>query len=746
MEMANNHKENKEFNSTNIITFILQWQKPLIIVTVFAIVSSVIFSSPFFITPLYRATVVMFPTSSNAISKALLGDNDGNKHDILEFGVEEQTEQMLQMLNSNKIREKIIEKYNLIEHYNLETNSKYKYTKLYKQYDNNIRFRRTEYMAVQITVYDKDPQIAANIANDISDLLDTVKNQIQKDRAQKGFRIVEAEYEKLKSEIKQMEDSLSVLRKLGVNDYETQAEMMNQQLAIELAKGNTSGIKRIQENLDKLAIYGTAYVSLRDALEHEKKQLSLVKTKYDEAKIDAEQILPQKFVVNSAFKAEKNSYPIRWIIVLITTVSSFLMTLLIIIIYDNVKKSEYFKKKEILTLKPENKQGIIISEKDEIISKLPESTPKVVKEPPPKILNNKIEEKISPEVKLPASTLQETITKNSKNYITNLPQNMENYFNNLNLLKILLKWKWHIVVITALAAFLSLFFSSSIFIKPKYKSTAIVYPSNIAPYSDETETEQMLQWLNSKDIMDSVVKKYELIRHYDINVNDKEYYSLLSYFWGKNVNITKTQYASVKIDVMDTDPKTAYDIVYSILDFYNKKVHNIHKIKYDEVVTVCKKQLDDKQKEIDSVENKLHTLRTEYGIIDYGNQTREVARGYLRTVDGNNSSRINTPEVLKLKKNIEQKGGEFVIYNTRIYDLMREYSDLYAQYEKAVKDSKKEFTFSNMVSSPVVADKKAFPKRALILLYTITASLLFSIIGISVVENYRNKKQAIAEM
>jgi capsule polysaccharide export protein KpsE/RkpR len=197
---------------------------------------------------------------------------------------------------------------------------------------------------------------------------------------------------------------------------------------------------------------------------------------------------------------------------------------------------------------------------------------------------------------------------------------------------------------------------------------------------------------------------------------------------------------------MDTDPKTAYDIVYSILDFYNKKVHNIHKIKYDEVVTVCKKQLDDKQKEIDSVENKLHTLRTEYGIIDYGNQTREVARGYLRTVDGNNSSRINTPEVLKLKKNIEQKGGEFVIYNTRIYDLMREYSDLYAQYEKAVKDSKKEFTFSNMVSSPVVADKKAFPKRALILLYTITASLLFSIIGISVVENYRNKKQAIAEM
>lgn len=746
--MTDNIKENKEFNSSNFVLFLIQWRKPILIVTFISIVASIIFSSSFFITPLYKSTVIMFPTSSNAVSKALLGDNVGNKHDILEFGVEEQTEQMLQMLNSNKIRDRIIKKYHLMEHYGIPANSKFRNTKLYNEFENNIRFRRTEYMAVQIMVYDRDPAMAADLANDISNLLDTVKNEIQRERAIKGFKIVETEYNKLKAEVKQMEDSLSILRKLGVNDYETQAEMMNQQLAIELAKGNQAGIKRIQANIDNLATYGTAYVSLRDELEHEKKQLSLVKSKYEEAKIDAEQVLPQKFVVNSAFKAEKKAYPIRWIVVMVSAFSSLIMTILVIIIINHLKNSSILSlKKKGYFLKSilESKQ-VADKKEEKCIIESEQNIPPTNTESQKN--ENEIEKKeeakkestIKSSIKQSYTEVSSYFKNNNKN-LSNVPNNMESYFNNLKLLKILIKWKWHLVAIALLTAVLSLFFSSPIFIKPRYKSSAIVYPSNIAPYSDETETEQMLQWMNSADIMDSVVKKYNLIAHYGVDVTKKEHYSLLTYLWTKNVSINKTQYASVKIDVNDIDPKMACSIVNAILDFYNLKIERIHKIKYDEVVAISKKQLDDKQKEIDSVENKLHELRTKYGIIDYGNQTHEVARGFLRTVDGNNSSRINTAEVLKLKENIEQKGGEFVIYNTRLYDLMREYSDLYTQYDKALKDSEKKFTYTNIVSSPIVADKKAYPKRILILLYSLAATLFFSVLVISIIENQKlNRK------
>jgi len=338
--MRNNNVENEDFNSFNLILFLYRWRKLLIIFTLAAAILSFIFTLPFFITPKFRSSVILFPTSSNSVSKALLSENADSKQDILEFGYEEQTEQMLQMLNSNKIRDRIIKKFDLMKHYDIDPNSSYKNTKLNREYDKNITFRRTEFMAVEIAVLDKDPQMAADVANNIADLLDSIKNEIQHERAMKGYKIVAAEYLKLQTQIKVMEDSMTVLRKLGVHDYETQVEMINQQLAKELAKNNKAGIKALDDKLNVLALYGGPYVSLRDALENDRKQLSLIKSKYEEAKIDAEEVLPQKFIVNSAFKAERKSYPIRWLIVLVTTVSSFLLISVGIIVYEQINKKD----------------------------------------------------------------------------------------------------------------------------------------------------------------------------------------------------------------------------------------------------------------------------------------------------------------------------------------------------------------------------------------------------------------------
>lgn len=337
----NKSPDNNVFDSTNFILFLTTWRKILLIVTVIAIITSIIFSSPFFITPKYKATVIMFPTSTNSVSKALMTDNFGAKQDILEFGAEEQAEQLLQILNSNKIRARVIQKYNLLEHYDIDPDSKYKNTYLFKEYESNITFRRTEFMAVEIEVLDKDAQTAADIANDIAALLDSTKNSIQKERAIKGFKIVEAEYDKLKEEIQEMEDSLTRLRKLGVNDYETQAEAYNTQLAIALSQNNMTGARALEEKLTNLSEYGGAYVSLRDALEYEKKQLSEMKTKYEEAKVDANEELPCKFIVNSGYKAEKKSYPVRWLIVVVSTLSAFLLAIIVLIVLDNFKRRKF---------------------------------------------------------------------------------------------------------------------------------------------------------------------------------------------------------------------------------------------------------------------------------------------------------------------------------------------------------------------------------------------------------------------
>jgi capsule polysaccharide export protein KpsE/RkpR len=319
---------------------------------------------------------------------------------------------------------------------------------------------------------------------------------------------------------------------------------------------------------------------------------------------------------------------------------------------------------------------------------------------------------------------------------------MENYFNNINLFQAVFKWKWHIIIICLIAGILAALFSGPAFIKPRFKSTAIIYPSNIAPYSDESETEQMLQWLNSKDIKDSVINRFDLAKHYDLDPEYKYFYSTLLYYYGRNVSINKTMYESVEIEVMDTDPVVAYKMVNAIIEFYNKKIARIHKKKYDEVVTMWEKMLELKKAELDSVADHLYDLRTEYELIDYGHQAREVTRGYLGTVDGDNAARnVNMEDVLRMKENIEEMGGEFVVYNTRLYDLLILYRDLQKEYDAAYYDANKEFSYTNIVSEPVVADKKSYPTRWLIVFYAMAATLVLLVVLILFFEGRRSQKK-----
>ncbi|HLN53121.1 MAG TPA: Wzz/FepE/Etk N-terminal domain-containing protein [Lentimicrobium sp.] len=321
---------------------------------------------------------------------------------------------------------------------------------------------------------------------------------------------------------------------------------------------------------------------------------------------------------------------------------------------------------------------------------------------------------------------------------------MENYFNNLSLMKVFLKWKWHLLVIAVVAALLGAIFSSSFFITPKYKSYALVYPSNIAPYSDESESEQMLQWLLSKDIKDSIIKKYNLSEHYKIDTNYKYYYSTMMYLYNENVKINKTQWESIEIEVTDKDPMVAYNMVNSIMDYCNLKIRSIHKSKYIEVVESLDWTLKEKKRELDSVETALKELREKYGLFDYESQAEEITRGYLKTYDGSTSSRPSQ-DVMQMKANFEEKAGQLAVLSQRREDILRIYSEFELKYDMAVYDAEKQFTYLNIITRPTIADKKSYPVRWLIVLYSVAAAVFFSVVVISIKEN-RKIKTAIADL
>ncbi len=311
---------------------------------------------------------------------------------------------------------------------------------------------------------------------------------------------------------------------------------------------------------------------------------------------------------------------------------------------------------------------------------------------------------------------------------------MEKYFSNKNVILILWKWKWHLVIVVIVAALMGAIFSSKLFITPKFNSRAVIYPSNVAPYSDESETEQLLQWLQSRDIQDSMIQRFNLGQHYEIDTSYKYYYSTMLYEYNQNVSISKTQYESIEIEVLDKDPVLAKEMVEELIALVNNKIRRIQRDKFQEVLDVNRHMLNKKQREVDSVKQVLTSLGVNYGLFETESQAREVTEGYLRTIDGS-SANINHEGVQKLKKALEEKGGELLINQTYVRDLMARYSEIKKEYEESYKDVHKEFTFTNAVTSPFVADKKAYPIRWLIVLYSVVSAVVLAVIVIAVLEN-----------
>ena len=66
------------------------------------------------------------------------------------------------------------------------------------------------------------------------------------------------------------------------------------------------------------------------------KRLANMETSYEQAESDANSNLSHKFIVEKAYPAEKKAYPIRWLIVVLSTFSTLLLGITLILIKNRI--------------------------------------------------------------------------------------------------------------------------------------------------------------------------------------------------------------------------------------------------------------------------------------------------------------------------------------------------------------------------------------------------------------------------
>lgn len=311
---------------------------------------------------------------------------------------------------------------------------------------------------------------------------------------------------------------------------------------------------------------------------------------------------------------------------------------------------------------------------------------------------------------------------------------------NIIILKKLFKHRKPLVAVTAIVAVVS--YVSCFFITPVFKSTAFVYPTNLVAYSEESSTEQLLQYMNSNEIRLYLQQKFNLCGHYKIDTTKKNYPFFFDGVYEKKVSISQTKYESIEIKVEDSDADTARLIVLGIIESTNWLIEKEHKKNYLESVNNSKIYVDYKKHEVDSTQRLMNALNEKYKLLNVGIELRALMKNQYKMSSGGANSLAELLSVSEQLKSMEKDGAksevpsliseinnyiiEYGKLNVYLDDQIRGWAWANNDYQKKLGEYHYKSTFmatASKASMPVVA---SWPKKSFVVLISCIATLLIS--------------------
>lgn len=313
---------------------------------------------------------------------------------------------------------------------------------------------------------------------------------------------------------------------------------------------------------------------------------------------------------------------------------------------------------------------------------------------------------------------------------------MNNFFNNQRILTTIWKWKFHFIVVGILSFILAVIVSSPLVMKPKYKSSARLYPVGIREYSEESESEQLLEIFNSRDVAFELIDMFDLGKVYDINPEDKYYQTNLLATFDKNINFKKTNYETIEVTVMDESPERACAIVDSALLLGERNMHRLKVAPYVARAEESKYYLDRQLAMIDSLQDVSKQYADDYGFLNFTLQVERATEGYYRTQSTGRASK----EAKKILEDLGSHGYDFITNQEEISDRIRLVDTLRTRYELNMIKVNSNRPYSVVVEKPFVSDKKAYPVRWLVAFLIVLPSL-FAALLVALAIDYRNEQE-----
>lgn len=325
--MENNQPDLVQSQQT-LLRFLLSKRKPIIIISSVICLGSIVVS--LLMTPLYLSTAIVFPAATSSVS---FSEQRNAKSAAMDFGEEEQTEQLVQILQSSRIRDKIVYQFDLMKHYGIAATDINKNYKLTNEYNGHFSFERTRYGSIKIDVLDEDPKLAAAMANKIVDFIDTVKNDMILERTIPAFEVNRRKKAQMERERDSVLNCLDSLANLGVIALDVRSNLFQAYVDSK----NPADRAELKRKIDVNMKYGAKYDGLEYIRNEKTVKLEDFRISYEQAESDANTKFNHKFIVERAVVADRKEKPKRMIIVFMATISGVVLSIFSLLFIEKFK-------------------------------------------------------------------------------------------------------------------------------------------------------------------------------------------------------------------------------------------------------------------------------------------------------------------------------------------------------------------------------------------------------------------------
>lgn len=364
---------NNQDNLLGVLQTIYRWRKAIRNVCLLVLLGSIGFALT--LKNFYQATTVFYPAGPQLANPELLFGSSGQVTDY--YGGDRELDRMIEIAGGSELSNYMIRKFNLYVHYRIDSTSKKGQETVLKVFRSLFDVQKNKNDAIELSVEDTDPQLAADMANAARDRIDEIAQRLTKDSQAKLLLAFDDNLRRKQIDLTHLADTLRRMQRYyGIYATEAQGEQLSEQLTLAEAEiTKNRGRLEVLENNPLIPRDTIAYIKanlrayerqraqliapksangdlsidryneglsdiyvLKDLHFQARKQLSYDIERYNQIKSAYNTAIPTVHVVESAQIPLVKSRPKRSILVITAVLAAFLFTVLGALFADAYKE------------------------------------------------------------------------------------------------------------------------------------------------------------------------------------------------------------------------------------------------------------------------------------------------------------------------------------------------------------------------------------------------------------------------